>query len=90
MAQNRSPWRGSRWACDAMHMSGPTPRILLHLSETLRRPIDVDDIYFVEAVGHDTLVRLGVLPPSYARYEDPLQRRENARGFDDFDFAPEP
>ncbi len=39
---------------------------------------------------HDTLVRLGVLPPSYARYEDPLQRRENARGFDDFDFAPEP
>ncbi len=39
---------------------------------------------------HDALVRLGVLPRSYARWEDPLERRERARGFEDFDFAPSP
>ena len=39
---------------------------------------------------HDALVRLGVLPHSYARHEDPLERRERARGFDDLDFAPDP
>jgi hypothetical protein len=38
----------------------------------------------------DALVRLGVLPPSYAWKEDPLHRRERARGFEDFDFAPDP
>ena len=38
---------------------------------------------------HDALVRLGVLP-RYARWEDPLDRRERARGFEDFDFAPSP
>ncbi len=32
------------------------------------------------------LVALGVLPP----ISDPLNRREQARGFDDFDFCPEP
>lgn len=33
-------------------------KILLHPSETRRRVVDLDDIFFVEAVGHDTLVRL--------------------------------
>ena len=37
----------------------------------------------------DALVRLGVLP-RYARGEDPLDRRERASGFKDFDFAPTP
>ncbi len=39
---------------------------------------------------HDALVRLGVLPRPSARWEDPLDRRERARGFEDFDFAPSP
>ncbi len=39
---------------------------------------------------HDALVRLGVLPQPYARHEDPLQRRERARGFEDVEFAPDP
>jgi len=39
---------------------------------------------------HDALVRLGVLPPAYARHEDPLSRRESARGFEGIDFAPDP
>ena len=39
---------------------------------------------------HDALVRLGVLPRTYARHHDPLDRRERARGFDDLDFAPDP
>ncbi len=39
---------------------------------------------------HDALVRLGVVPRPYARWEDPLDRRERARGFEDFDFAPSP
>lgn len=39
---------------------------------------------------HDALVRLGVLPQGYACYEDPLDRRERARGFDDPGFAPDP
>lgn len=33
-------------------------KILLHLAETRRRVVDLDDIFWVEAVGHDTLVRL--------------------------------
>ena len=39
---------------------------------------------------HDALVRLGVLPPAYACHEDPLTRRERARGFEDMEFAPAP
>jgi len=39
---------------------------------------------------HDTLVRLGVLPRPYASREDPLARRERARGFEDTGFAPDP
>ena len=39
---------------------------------------------------HDALVRLGVLPPEYAQREDPLTRRERARGFNDSGFAPDP
>jgi hypothetical protein len=39
---------------------------------------------------HDALVRLGVLPPSYAWRDDPLERRERSRGFDDLEFAPDP
>ena len=39
---------------------------------------------------HDALVRLGVLPPEYAQREDPLTRRERARGFHDSGFAPDP
>ena len=38
----------------------------------------------------DALIRLGALPPSPPYWEDPLERRENARGFDDLDFAPDP
>jgi hypothetical protein len=38
----------------------------------------------------DALVRLGVLPREWAQYEDPLDRRERARGFEDLDFAPDP
>jgi hypothetical protein len=37
----------------------------------------------------DALIALGVLP-RYLRHEDPLDRREDARGFTDFDFAPAP
>jgi len=39
---------------------------------------------------HNALVRLGVLPPVYAQREDPLTRRERARGFQDTGFAPDP
>lgn len=38
----------------------------------------------------EALARLGVLPRPYARRDDPLERRERARGFDDLDFAPDP
>lgn len=38
----------------------------------------------------DALVRLGVLEPTWARAEDPLWRRERARGFEDCGFAPDP
>jgi hypothetical protein len=38
----------------------------------------------------DALVRLGVLPPSWARHDDPLERRERASGFADTGFAPDP
>jgi len=38
----------------------------------------------------DALVKLGVLPPTYAHREDPLDRRERAHGFEDMDFAPDP
>jgi len=38
----------------------------------------------------DALVRLGVLPQPYAGREDPLLRRERARGFEDTGFAPDP
>lgn len=38
----------------------------------------------------DALVRLGVLPEPYAWRDDPLRRRERARGFDDMEFAPDP
>ena len=36
------------------------------------------------------LVRLGVLPPVITCIEDPLDRRERARGFQEMDFAPDP
>jgi len=36
------------------------------------------------------LVRLGVLPRPYFRYDDPLERRERARGFEEPAFAPDP
>jgi hypothetical protein len=39
---------------------------------------------------HDTLVSLGVLPRPYASREDPLARRERARGFEATGFAPDP
>jgi hypothetical protein len=38
----------------------------------------------------DALVRLGVLPPPHARCDEPLARRERARGFHDLAFAPDP
>lgn len=39
---------------------------------------------------HDALVRLGVRPERCPHREDPLARRERARGFEDLDFAPDP
>ena len=39
---------------------------------------------------HDALVDLGVLPRPYAHRQDPLERRERARGFQDLSFAPDP
>jgi len=39
---------------------------------------------------HDALVRLGVLPRHYAHRDDPLCRRERARGFEEMEFAPDP
>ena len=33
-------------------------RVLLHISELRRVPVDPNDVYFLEAVGDDTLVRL--------------------------------
>jgi hypothetical protein len=38
----------------------------------------------------DTLVRLGVLPAPQTYREDPLARRERARGFEEPEFAPDP
>lgn len=37
--------------------SQPRGRLLLHLGPGLRKAIDPDDIYFVEAIGDDTQVR---------------------------------
>jgi hypothetical protein len=39
---------------------------------------------------HDALVALGVLPRSYQHRDDPLSRRERARGFEETGFAPDP
>ena len=39
---------------------------------------------------HDALVRLGIRPRHHAHFEDPLARRERARGFEDMEFAPDP
>ena len=33
-------------------------RVLIHISELRRVPVDPKDVYFLEAVGDDTLVRL--------------------------------
>ena len=35
------------------------------------------------------LIQLGV-PPRHTPYQDPLRRRERAKGFEDFEFSPEP
>ena len=39
---------------------------------------------------HDALLALGVLPRPCPAQEDPLTRRESARGFESFEFAPDP
>lgn len=39
-------------------MNARPRRLLVHLSQTRRRPLSIDDIFWIEAVGHDTLVRL--------------------------------
>ncbi len=39
-------------------MAPASERILLHLGRDLRRAIDAADIYYLEAVGQTTLVRL--------------------------------
>ncbi|HKQ59788.1 MAG TPA: hypothetical protein VJS92_00810 [Candidatus Polarisedimenticolaceae bacterium] len=39
---------------------------------------------------HDALVRLGVLPRPRPDWDDPIARRERARGFEDTGFAPDP
>jgi hypothetical protein len=38
----------------------------------------------------DALIRLGALPPTPPYWEDALERRESARGFEDLEFAPDP
>jgi hypothetical protein len=48
------PWSSGSQMCEASRMN----KVLLHLSETRRRAVEPDDIFWVEAVGHDTLVRL--------------------------------
>lgn len=47
-------------------------------------------VYEVRYEYHDALVRLGVLPRPHAHFEDRLNRREGAQGFEDLDFAPDP
>ena len=39
-------------------MSASPPRVLLHLDRDRHRAVDPEDIYFLEAVGQTTLVRL--------------------------------
>ena len=39
-------------------MKLPNDRLLLHLARDRRRAVDPDDIYFLEATGQTTLVRL--------------------------------
>lgn len=39
-------------------MSTPNGRILLHLGRDVRRPVEPNEIYFLEATGETTLVRL--------------------------------
>jgi DNA-binding LytR/AlgR family response regulator len=39
-------------------MSGLGARVLLHVARDRRRAVDPDDLYFLEAVGETTLVRL--------------------------------
>jgi len=39
-------------------MSAPQARVLLHVARDCRRAIDPEDVYFLEAVGETTLVRL--------------------------------
>ncbi len=39
-------------------MSSATGRILLHLGRDVRRPVEPNEIYFLEATGETTLVRL--------------------------------
>ncbi len=39
---------------------------------------------------HEALVRLGIRPWHHAHFEDPLARRERARGFEGMEFAPDP
>ncbi len=39
-------------------MNASPPRVLLHLGRDRRRAVDPGDIYFLEAVGETTLVRL--------------------------------
>jgi len=36
----------------------PEPRLALHLSDELREIVDADDVYYFEALGGDTRVRL--------------------------------
>jgi hypothetical protein len=55
--------------------------------EAERSPAAVMDIRYEY---RDELARLGVLPLPYAYREDPLERRERARGFDEPGFAPDP
>ncbi len=38
-------------------MAAASGRVLLHLSRDLRRAVEADDIYYLEAVGQVTLVR---------------------------------
>jgi DNA-binding LytR/AlgR family response regulator len=40
-----------------------TPRVVLHLPDGRRRLLDPDDVYYLEAEGDDTLVRLRAAAP---------------------------
>jgi DNA-binding LytR/AlgR family response regulator len=58
LAQNDSSLAFDDDSWQPAAMSASAERILLHLGRSVRRPIELRDIYFLEATGETTLVRL--------------------------------